>query len=312
MPTFSIAAIVLETPEALRRWCAYHFDLGAERALLYVDAAEAEADPGLRPMAEAFGDRVELIFCDRDFWREGGEFEDRPAGYMPRQMSVLRRAHARNPSDWLLLTDPDEFLVLDGAGVGDHLAAAPDDAHSLMVWPAEAVWGPEDDLKDPYGATWFRRPQLKDRRSLLVSLALYGPFGVFFEHGMLSHVKGKQFLRRGVAFSKIQPHFADIDGKRVSRYLADLPGKPEGSIELLHFESGGYDRWWPKYRKRMGDTRASMRLLPRRRQAHIYVCGAAIMLGLGPLIYRILYSVNRVQLGVMRRRGWVFHRAPFA
>lgn len=311
LPGFSIAAIVLETPEVLRRWCGYHFALGAERAYLYHDGPEEGADPGLRAMAAGFGDRVVLTFCDEAFWRDGGAFEARPSGYMQRQLHVLKRAHEANASDWLLLSDPDEYIVTGGALPGAWLAALPPGVHSAMVPPAEAIWGPEDRISDPFGASWFRRPQVADRRSLLVSLAVYGPLGVFFEHGMLSHVKGKQFLRRGIRFSLIQPHFADIEGKRVSRYFADLPGMPGGRIELLHYESGGYVRWRDKYLGRLSDPRESMRYLPRRRQVHIYVTGWAIRAGLGRVVYRMLYGANRLQLAIMRRRGWVFRARPF-
>ena len=145
-----------------------------------------------------------------------------------------------------------------------------------------------------------------------MALAVYGPLGLLFRQGLLSHTGGKQFLRRGARFDLIHQHYAVRGGARVTVPAAAID-PALGAVELAHFDAVGYARWHAKYRRRAADPPAAMRERARRQRAQVRLFAAADRLGARATraLFRGLYALDARQIARLERAGLVFRADLF-
>lgn len=307
MASFSVVALMKEEAGVIRRFVDYYHRLGAQRIFILHDGPIAPlAADGITPAALA-GQGVELMSCDDAFWqRETGAV---PAHLEHRLRAAFALGHARNPSDWLLVCDADEF-VIDRMPLAAFLDRIPAGVDSVVIPPAEAVWGPGEDIDTPFGSTWFRRPGLEGRFGKYI---VYGPLGVLFRRGLLGHALGKQFVRRGARFDLIHQHFAYQDGKRTSVPAARI--HPDlAVVELAHFDAISYARWYEKFRRPLLNyDKVAMRERSWRRRVQIHLFKWAMRLGGGAprRLCRASYGLSARQLRYLERRGEAFQARIF-
>ncbi len=307
MASFSVVSLMKEEASIIRRFVDYYQKLGAERIfILYDGGLDDLAADGVTPAVLA-AQGAELLSCDDAFWlREAGKV---PEHLEHRQRAAFAVGHARNPSDWLLVCDADEF-VIDRMPVAGFLDRIPIGVDSVVIPPAEAVWGPGESIDVPFGSSWFRRPGLQGRFDKYI---VYGPMGVLFRRGLLGHALGKQFVRRGARFDLIHQHFAYRDGKRISVPAAQI--HPDlAVVELAHFDAISYARWYEKFRRPLLNyDRAAMRERSWRRRVQIHLFKWAMRLGkTAPRwLCRASYGLNARQLRQLERRGHIFQAHIF-
>lgn len=250
-PTFSVTAMMRETPDVVRRFLDFYRAAGAETIFVYFDGP-IDGLGGL----DLTG--TELIECDDAFWQA-------TSGGRPQTLSAaLWATHTRSArlhrSDWLFITDADEFLT--GGDIRDMLARVPTDVEALRIRNVEAVWGPGDDIVRPFALTHFRKPMPKKLFALLAR-PLYGKVAPFFHRGLVGHSEGKHFLRRGAAFTEIQSHDTFRDGRRLGRWAHEaVPGAER--MVVLHFDAIGFERWREKWRRRFSREMPSNTMSPKR------------------------------------------------
>lgn len=307
MASFSVAALMKEEPAVVRRFVAHYRAIGAERIYVLHDGP---LDPliaaGLDPAAlDAEG--VTLVGCDAAFWmRERGAL---PGHVQERLRAASAVAHQWCGSDWLLCCDADEY-VIDRMPVAEFLDRIPPEVDAVLIRPAEAVWGPGEDIDAPFGSTWFRR---RSTAAGLRRLRLWGPLFPLLWRGLVGHSQGKQFVRRGARFDAILAHTALRDGVRVSRQ-ATAVDPALGVMEIAHFEAVCYGRWREKLMRRLAaEEKGAMEARPWRRRAHIALFRCAGWFGEGArrALFRGLYCVGARRLRRMEEAGLAFRDPAF-
>jgi len=308
MASFSVVALMRETPSVVRRFIAHYRGLGAERVYVLFDGPlDALIADGVDPAAlDAEG--VTLVSCDGAFWdRELGR---RPSHVQERLRDASMVGHRWNRSDWLFSCDADEYL-LDRMPVGAFLDRIPADVDSVLVRPVEAVWGPEEDIDTPFGSTWFRR---WCNLSALGQWRAFGPLAPLFWRGLLGHSHGKQFVRRGARFDAILAHNALRDGQRVSRQAASID-PALGVMEVAHFDAVCYARWREKFVRRLAaDEKGAMDRRPWRRRAQIHLFRVAGWFGdrARKSMFRALYQLSPAKMRFLVESDRIFQADLFS
>lgn len=310
MTSFAVLVLMKETPEVMMRFAAYYHRIGAAQIVLYHDG------PLVPPLADALDMEqmaacgVELVGCDENFWKNtpGGV---RPDDIQDRQRVIYLDGQARCRTDWALICDADEF-VIDRIPVPAFLDALPAEADTVSIAPAEAVWGPGESIDTAFGSTWFRRPDFEasrlEKRLQIGSLKLYGPFGVLFRSGILSHAVGKQFIRVAAHFDVVDLHFSIRDGVKLTVPARQLdPALTQ--VELAHFDAISFERWYEKSLRRVvGDTKTAMMRRSGRRRLQLRIFDVLRRFGkAGPRwFYRRLYTLTPRQARALERRDLAF------
>lgn len=316
-PSFAVAALVREAPEALARFARHYALAGAASVTLYGDGPEDRAEavagvPGAR-----------FVPCGPGFWDALGQAQPesvaaRPESVEARQVAVYEHAFAGLEADWLLPCDADELVFGEGSGaIRTFLGAVPLDVASVQVPSAEAVYGPGDALGAPWAARWFRLPT--EDRALLVEA--YGEDAALFQRGLLGHHEGKSFHRRGAALSWIGLHLAGRPGGGV----ASVPARdaapeawseawsgawPGAALRLGHYDALSLERWEAKWRARLsGAVRAA--LMGPERRAQMAVIGEALAAGRGAALFARLYALDERQAALLSARGLAVRRDLF-
>jgi hypothetical protein len=290
---FSVACMAREPRDVLERFIAHYRTLGAERILLYYDGDTAHL--GLTPP-----EGVELIACDAAFWEPHG---GRPGMFVPSQGIVYRDGFARNRSDWLLLCDIDEFVEGDAAPA---LASVPDGIDYVRLRPAEAVWAAGEDVEVPFANRLFRLPT---RRYLgkPLSLVAYGRDFRVFQRGILSHITGKSFVRRGAAFTSLGSHTPrGIDASRGAWLHRIVPG---ARVSLHHFSAISFSRWKRKLGGRIDGSRATL-VRGGWKQNLLAAFAAHAAEGRERELFDRLYVLNPGQIRLLRGCGLLVERRP--
>ena len=237
-----VATIKAETP-AILRFVAYHFELGARRIYIYLDAPNEEAQEALRDHPKA-----RVVRCDEGYWNRHNN-GNRPAMHQPRQTFNATRAYKRAKEvDWLMHMDVDEFLVPDGQ-IASRLAALPDGTQCARARPMELLAG-----GDPQTGAAFKTfiPAGKQREQIVSNL--YPTFGQHLKGGFLSHIAGKIFVRTGIEGLKFRIHNAFLNGETNPNHI-EMP-----EINLAHFHATDWDTWQAHftYRLNQGSYRADL------------------------------------------------------
>ncbi|WP_299868733.1 glycosyltransferase family 2 protein [uncultured Roseobacter sp.] len=314
MTSFSVLVLMKESAAVIHRFAAYYSRIGAAQTVIFIDGPIGpELEAGLdRDLLAA--QRAELVPCDEAFWATAPG--DRPQDIQDRQRAIYLMGQARCTSDWALICDADEF-VIDRMPVPEFLGALPDDVSSVAIAPVEAVWGPGEDINAAFGSTWFRRPDIAssrlEKRLQLRSLWLYGPLGILFRSGILSHAVGKQFIRTRAHFDVIDLHFSTVDGKRLTRRAVDID-PALAQVELAHFDAISFERWHAKSLRRvLHDTRTAMMRRSGRRRLQLRIFDLLRRFGkAGPRwFYRRLYTLTPRQTRLLMQRDMAFQMHLF-
>ena len=217
---WSVACVLREPPEQVRRFAAFHLDAGAERVHLIFD------DPN-DPSADALEGRdgIEVTRARPAFWdRLRLSPETR---FTQRQNAALTWAYRRAREDWIGACDADEGLHAPG-GMGALLGAAAPSLGSVVLPPAEAVDSP--------GGEVFR---LAARKGLV--RGLHGEAAALFgrNYGLVGHSDGKSLYRTGQSGLSLRQHWANGQHGAALRLPAERAA-------VLHWVSRGWEAWRAK------------------------------------------------------------------
>ncbi len=307
MPTFSVTAMVREPADVLRRFTAHYLGLGAARVRLFYDGTPEEvAAAGLAALTTA-DPRIEITACDPAFWDARG---GRPGLVRDRQKRLSIEALETLDTDWLLLCDADEFVIAR-MPINEFLAAIPvGGPDSVTLAPAEAIWLEGEDYHTPFTATHFRRVCHNRVLAPLIAAGVYGRHAPLFRRGDLSHVAGKQFLRRGSRFDLIKLHNSWRDGRIVS-VPARRIDPALGAVELAHVDAISFAGWDAKFARNAAvPDPAWMKGKSPARQRQFRAYAAAADNGPKALesLFRDLYVLSPRQYRNLDRFGLVFEQ----
>ena len=248
---YSVASLVREPADVLSRFLRFHLATDAERILLFVD--------GELPEGVLRDPRLEVQICDAAFWEAlvpGGRTHD----IIAVQEAVFTEALRRCETPWMLVVDADEF-VLGDRPAAQALAGVPSGVDAVTLPVAEAVWGPGDDLTEPYGSTHFRRP-LGRVAAKAATPVLYGRHAPLFRRGLLGHTDGKSFVRKGGAFDVVGCHTPKRGGVPVGAVAEGTMG----AFRVAHYDAIGFERWRHKWRRRLSGRADVPNASPQRRR----------------------------------------------
>lgn len=228
-PTWGLVATVKAPAEAVLDFAAWHLELGARRLTIYLDDPE---DP-VFPLLKAHP-RISAIRCDDQYWRRRSK-SGRPDKHQLRQ--VLNATHCytrKNALDWLGHVDVDEFLLPETT-VADALATLPDSCLSARMRPQEV-------LAPPPGSTAtslirLRAFSLPLPQRQAETARIYPEFGDYLNGGMLSHVAGKLFVRKGLRDVTFKIHRV-VAGEQEDPAQQELPQLP-----LAHLHAASWEAW---------------------------------------------------------------------
>jgi hypothetical protein len=283
---YTVVSLVREPADVLARFLRFYLSGDAERLLLFVDGPAPDGLPS--------DPRLEVQVCDEAFWLAlvpGGRTSD----LIAMQEAVFGEALRRCETPWMLVVDADEFVCGDRPA-SEGLAAVPDGVDAVTLRVAEAVWGPGDDLALPYGSSYFRRPlgRLAARAAMP---ALYGRLAPLFRRGLLGHVDGKSFVRRGGDFDVVGCHHPRRAGRPVG-------GWAEGAMaafRVAHYDAIGFERWQAKWRRRVsGLAEVPDASLQRRRLTTSIAAEIEAGETRARRLFAELFSLDRGQTAVLR------------
>ena len=302
-PSFAVACLARETPALLAAFVGHYLSLGAQEVHVMLDGT---ATPDHAALAADPRDRLRVI--DDAAWQAALGGHARHIGH--RQSHAYGLAHAETGADWLFVTDADEFLIAR-TPVREMLARIPAAVDAFSLPSAEAVWGPEDDIGRPFGSTWFRRAVYTPGLWQLLGVLFYGRDARVFRRCVLSHTRGKHFVRSGARFDRIGLHFSRRDGQDVTVSFRDRPGLRAGN-EIAHFDAGSFERWHEKFRRRYsGEIRSEsmkrgQRLAQMRALDRAFGTGQAASRARAMALFRRFYAISAFQARLMRGLGLAF------
>lgn len=231
----TVVTICREPPEVVRRFAAWHRQLGADEVRILFDDPH---DPCIAALAGL--DWLRAVPCDGAFWAGLGLRPEDP--FQVRQVAALTHAYRSVAAGWVAVLDADEAFHFGGRRFAEVLAAVPDAVRAVRVRTAEYLeTGP--DVTD--GRLHFRTPMTKPEAS-----EVYREAGVFFRpsRGLIGHNEGKSITRAGLKIRRMRPHWAAAGAERD---LTGLHLGPDAQACLLHFINRGYGPWRAKLDRRL-------------------------------------------------------------
>ncbi|MEL6521233.1 MAG: glycosyltransferase family 2 protein [Pseudomonadota bacterium] len=298
---FTVVSMMRETRSVAARFIEYYLKLGASRIEIFFDG-----DP--TPVAHLASEKVRIHPCDENLWRQFGVA--RPGSVEKRQWHIALNAFRAIETDWMLHVDADEFVFADQP-MRNLLSAVPDDVEVLRLPTAEAVWCPSDSNEDAFTSTGFRTA-LPSHLSKLRRVIYPLHHGLFSPQGIIGHVQGKIFIRKGTQVDALTCHNALRKGQKIGSWASDL-GPTFQSLHLGHFDAVSFDHWQTKWRRRTAGESIYITLSKTRlrqmqtieRALHGKPSGALRM-------FRKLYRLSPIQFAILRSLGCAFRRDIFA
>ncbi|MCK0172483.1 glycosyltransferase family 2 protein [Aliiroseovarius sp. S1123] len=303
--SFSVTLCARESLSVLQSFVDHYQLAGAEQIFLYIDDEKDVSDAVAAALAPyAF---VTVQGCDEAFWKEA--YPDERVPSLPQKQQVLySRAIGLNTSDWLFFCDADEFIVGDRP-IGKALAQVSDDILGVRLMNSEAVWGPGDDIGQPYGCSYERLSfgvsrQVKSRKKRFLravfAMLVYGRDWREMIKGIAGHSMGKHFLRRGVHPERMNSHFSFIAGTRIPYLPQDI--RMQHNWRVVHFDAISFGRWQEKWQGRLSGSTNTGRI-GASRVAQLDATRRAFQNGKPQRLFRRFYVLNRWQQFVLMRFG---------
>lgn len=283
MADFEVVALVLAPEHHVAIFAAHYLRQGADRIRIFFDGSPPEMT--LPP-------QVEIIACDDSFWR--GHGLERPVLFDDRQIFLYDLAYRTATLAWAMFVDIDEFVV-GGASIAQVLDGVPADRESVIFPTAEAVYGPDDDLKREYGQSYLRKSYGRPWASVLPPL-IYGGYGELFARGLLGHPMGKHAVRVGIADIRADVHESKRAGVPLDAVRArDDRGR---TVYLAHYDAIGLDHWRLKWERRVSSGDIGNVGRKRKRQAVLFSEAAAR--DEVTALFAGLYGLTPRQVGLLR------------
>lgn len=299
-PTFSVCTIAREEAAVLDRFVRFYLQAGAEKIFLNIDGP----DPGFENPDPA---RVEVRTVDDVFLEANGA--PTPTTDLSTKQRALYGIRFRDlESDWMFFVDTDEFLTGPDS-IGALLARAPSNIEALSVRNAEAVWGPGDDLDEMFGCTHFRLPLIGWREHCV--WMLYGADAPLFRKGLLGHLIGKTFVRRGTQADIFGAHGPKRNGKDLKKQAHVVDPALSGYI-LAHYDAISFSRWREKLRIRIDGTITASRM-GAQREMQMQRCSEALSKGERATrdLFKKFYGLSRPQTLILKGIGRLIRLHPF-
>lgn len=317
---FSVVTMIKEEPEILGRFVDYYLQLGADHIYIWFDGEEGGDVFRDAPIASD-RTRCSVFSMSNQDWIDAVGKENE-TDFDSRHDYIHMKTQNISVSKWLLTVDADEFFWPDGS-VDGMLESLPPSVVSLQVPVAEAVWGPEDMLGQPFACTYFRKPLRrragrKMRGFLRRNLPqfFYGANAEIFPDNTAGHSAGRHFFRADVQFGSIGPHNAKQNGEYIS-VLAKTISPEFAGHQILHYDAISFDRWVTKIARRV-EKKVSAKMVRETRLTQFLDFEEAFMMkdkGQREAkllsLFSKLYQISPRQVRRMRLFGSVFRAHPF-
>jgi len=297
MARFSVVAMMRESSDIVRRFVDYYQALGASEIFIYFNGPPDEIP--LIPGAIRTN-------CDADLW---ARHSDLPLETLEDRMRICYRdCHPRCTTGWLLVCDADEFVFSDRS-LGALLDTVPDEVDSVGFPTAEAVWGPGDDLDEPFGSTYFRVPWPRDMQWRLLRRPIYGSVSALMRSGLLGHTAGKHMIRTDRSYTLVGGH-RTMRGDEVVTKPASGLSKLWAGTYVGHFDAIGLARWERKWTFRLQKEVVASGM-GRLRREQMEMVGEALARGEARALFRSFYELSSVQYHALSLLGHAFRRENF-
>ncbi|MCA1335349.1 glycosyltransferase family 2 protein [Pseudooceanicola marinus] len=249
--SWAVVATAKAPVEEVLSFAAWHLELGVARLHIYLDDPQ---DP-VYPILKAHP-KIRAVQCDDRYWRRVARNGCPDKHQMRQTLNASHCYNAKNRHDWLAHIDVDEFLLPDRP-VTEILAALPPAVLSARMRPMEVLARPEGP--DAEGPVHLRAFSLALAQRHAETERVYPEFGAYLNGGMLSHVAGKLFVRKGLPDVRFRIH------RVLSAGEAD-PGQQElPEIPVAHFHATSWSDWQSHYRFRLDRGAYRAELKPSRR-----------------------------------------------
>ncbi|WP_436011066.1 sulfotransferase [Rhizobium sp. LjRoot254] len=291
--SWSVCATVNERADVLEAFVAHYRAMGAAEIFLFFDQPDRELmqalarDEGVKCLAS-----IELPAID-----------GKRAPHEDRQKNNFRHAMAHlSSADWVGHVDADELLfpIGDQASFAQFLGGVDNKFKSVKISPAEAVFGPSDNMDQAWGATYARLPIRQKQaekpaqvrpvpnRGLISSLVRR------FRPGKVEQSKPKnlptfpdrqvlirdvygplarKFLQQGLAghfsgksFLRRGESFSDITLHRATPVNGEILNLEGAHFAIVHYDAMSYDDWVRKWWRR-AEKQVNMVMMSDRRVA---------------------------------------------
>lgn len=232
--SWHVGTILREPLADTLRFVAWYLNAGADGLTLLFDDPQ---DPAIGVLRDH--PKITCIGCTPDFWVDLGLTQD--VRFPKRQNVALTWLYGRQPHDWLLNVDADEFMYLPGGDIAAFLAGQPEQVHSVRVETAEIVIAPEGYVGSLYRTPMGRKAAHRVYRD---SLEYFGPR----RKGLVGHPQGKSFTRAGVEDIRLRQHWPQ---RARGREVTEVFVPAQSGMALLHHIGLDYDVWRGKLGWRM-------------------------------------------------------------
>ena len=279
---WSVATVVRDSPEAVRRFVSWYLGLGAREIFLVF---ENPYDLVIGEIARQ--PRVHILRGTPAFWQHVGvQAKDNAT---TRQDHALRYAYSICQTPWLFLCSLDELLMLRDQRFAQLLVAQPDEVRAVLVQTAERVFGLKDETEP-----CFRLPMPPAE----VVKSFGGDLGGILIHsgGRATRSVGRPAIRTGIPGLKLREA---MPFARNGRAIAVREiGWQAGAVVMNH-HADRYEDWLARLPTRLAEGVYITPLQSRLSQA---MNGDDTALR---QLWRDLYQVNAKQRAALAKRGYL-------
>ena len=301
MGTFSLVSMMREDNDTVERFVNYYRSQGVEKIYIYFDGSIGH----LNIMS---GDDVEIVECNQEFWQP--IFGGRPADISKAQEFVYRQSLSRCKSDWLLITDADEYIFGDRK-IPQILDVIPENLDVFVIQSAEAIWGPGDLIDRAFGSHYFRTAISNKLLWHTIGFLIYGKNYKLFNSGILSHALGKHFIRSNREYEWIGNHNSKRGGRNIGRWAHSISPDLKNMF-VGHFDAICFNRWRDKWHLRLTGETNIVKMGYRRRQQMEMIKNAANQGQNAEFeLFKKFYCLNNFQYFLLKLFGKSFRRDIF-
>ena len=284
---WSVAAVVRESPEVVRRFVSWYLGLGAREIFLIFE----------NPYDLVIGEivrqpRVHVIRGTSAFWRHINVTPEHSV--MERRDRALHYVYSICQTPWLVLSEIDDLILTRDRSVGRILGAQPDPVKVVQIQVADRIFAP----KEPE-ALYFRLPLPNGdvKRGFAPELSQI----VAANGGYAGDAPGRLVVQTDI------PGFVLKNGEACGRRGKPLAvreiGWEDGAV-AQNFHSDSYEDWCSKLPARIDAGAYAPALVPLLEQA--LVAGEDEL----KKLWRGLYQIGARERSALMKRGLVLAADP--